>query len=151
MGKAGHPVLRERYEGGGVVMTDEERQSLVTLRLQNARITLAEIPVHIEHGFYNTAVSRMYYACYYAVVAILLQRGVSVKTHSGVRNAFSKEFVLTGLVDRELSRFYSNLYANRQSGDYDDFIMMDEDIANELYPQAIHFIDTLALLIQEAR
>lgn len=130
-------------------MTDEERHSLIILRLQNTKATLAEIPVHIENGFYNTAVSRMYYACYYVVAALLLKHGISVKTHSGIRHAFGKEFVLTGLVDKELSRFYSNLYANRQTGDYDDFIMMDEDIVNELYPQAIIFIDTLERLIKD--
>ena len=71
----------------------------------------------------------MYYACYYAVAALLLKHGICVKTHSGIRQAFSKEFVLTGQIDKEQSKFYSNLYANRQSGDYDDFIMMNEDKA----------------------
>ena len=130
-------------------MTDEERQNLISLRLQNARDTLAEISVHIGHGFWNTAVSRMYYACYYVVAALLLKHGISVKTHSGMRQAFSKEFVLTGQVDKELSRFYSRLYDSRQTGDYDDFIMMDEAKVNKLYPQAILFIDTLERLIKD--
>ena len=77
-------------------MTDEERRALVSLRLQNAKDTLIELPVLIEHGFWNTTVSRMYYACYYAVAALLLKHGICVKTHSGIRQAFSKEFVLTG-------------------------------------------------------
>lgn len=66
-------------------MTEQERKILISLRLQNAKDTLAEIPVHLEHGFWNTAVSRMYYACYYAVEALLLKHGISVKTHSGIR------------------------------------------------------------------
>ena len=53
-------------------MTDEERKSLVSIRLQNAKETLDEVPVHIENGFWNTATNRMYYACYYAVAALLL-------------------------------------------------------------------------------
>ena len=32
-------------------MTDEERKSLVSIRLQNAKETLDEVPVHIENGF----------------------------------------------------------------------------------------------------
>lgn len=130
-------------------MTDEERHILVTLRLQNAKATLSEIPVHLEHGFWNTAVSRMYYACYYAVAALLLKHGISVKTHSGIRNAFCKEFVLPGIVDKEQSRFYTNLFDYRQTGDYDDYIMMDERKVTELYPKAILFIDTLERLITE--
>ena len=91
----------------------------------------------------------MYYACYYAVAALLLKHGIFVKTHSGIRQAFSKEFVLTGQIDKEQSKFYSNLYANRQSGDYDDFIMMNEDKVRELYPKAVVFIDIIERLINE--
>ena len=40
-------------------MTDEERRALVSLRLQNAKDTLIELPVLIEHGFWNTTVSRI--------------------------------------------------------------------------------------------
>ena len=130
-------------------MPDEERRALVSLRLQNAKDTLIELPVLIEHGFWNTTVSRMYYACYYAVAALLLKHGICVKTHSGIRQAFSKEFVLTGQIDKEQSKFYSNLYANRQSGDYDDFIMMNEDKVRELYPKAVVFIDIIERLINE--
>lgn len=128
-------------------MTDDERKSLVSVRLQNAKDTLDEVPVHIENGFWNTATNRMYYACYYAVAALLLKNGVSVKTHSGVRQALGKEFVVTGLVSKEQARFFSNLFDNRQTGDYDDFIMMSEEKVRELYPQAVDFVKSLECLI----
>lgn len=99
-------------------MTDDERTALIALRLQNAKDTLQEITVHIEHGFWNTATNRMYYACYYVVAALLLKKGISVKTHSGVRQAFGKEFVVSGQVSKEQARFFSILYDNRQTGDY---------------------------------
>ena len=54
---------------------------------------------------------------------------------------------MTGQIDKEQSKFYSNLYANRQSGDYDDFIMMNEDKVRELYPKAVVFIDIIERLI----
>lgn len=129
-------------------MTDEERKSLVSVRLQNAKDTLDEVPVHIENGFWNTATNRMYYACYYAVAALLLKNDISVKTHSGVRQALGKEFVVTGLVSKEQARFFSNLFDNRQTGDYDDFIMMSEEKVRELYPQAVDFVKLLEGLIE---
>ena len=127
-------------------MTDEERKSLVSIRLQNAKETLDEVPVHIENGFWNTATNRMYYACYYAVAALLLKNGISVKTHSGVRQALGKEFVVTGLVSKEQARFFSILFDNRQTGDYDDF--MTEEKVKELYPQAVGFIQAIESLIE---
>lgn len=128
-------------------MTDDERNTLITLRLQNAKETIKEISIHIEHGFWNTATNRMYYACYYAVTALLLKNGISIKTHSGVRQAFSKEFVLSGQVPKEQARFFSILFDNRQTGDYDDYIMITQDKVEELYPQAITFINSLEKLI----
>ena len=56
---------------------------------------------------------------------------------------------MTGQIDKEQSKFYSNLYTNRQSGDYDDFIMMNEDKVRELYPKAVVFIDIIERLINE--
>lgn len=129
-------------------MTDDERRALVSIRLQNARETLEEVPVHIENGFWNTATNRMYYACYYAVAALLLQNGISVKTHSGVRQALGREFVVTGQVSKEQARFFSILYDYRQTGDYDDFIMMTEVKVRELYPQAAAFIRSLEGLVE---
>ena len=40
---------------------------------ERADETLAEIPFLKQQGYYNTAVNRLYYACYYAAVAILIQ------------------------------------------------------------------------------
>ena len=128
-------------------MTEGERIDLVALRVQNAKATLAEVPVHINNGFWNTATNRMYYACYYMVAALLLQAGVQLKTHAGVRQAFGKEFVLKGLVSREKARFFSILYDYRQTGDYDDFIRMDGEKVKALYPQAVDFIADLEKLI----
>lgn len=72
---------------------------------------------------------------------------LSVKTHSGVRQALGKEFVMTGLVSKEQARFFSILFDNRQTGDYDDFIMMTEEKVRDLYPQAVDFVKSLEGLI----
>lgn len=44
------------------MMPDEERVAVVAYRMENARNTLREVTFHIEQGFYNTAMNRMYYA-----------------------------------------------------------------------------------------
>ncbi|MDE5743634.1 MAG: HEPN domain-containing protein, partial [Bacteroidales bacterium] len=52
-------------------MTDAERIDVVKYRIENAEKTLAEVAAHIQNGYYNTAVNRMYYACFYAASALL--------------------------------------------------------------------------------
>lgn len=46
------------------MMADEDRTAVVAYRMENARRTLDEVTFHIKQGFYNTAMNRMYYACF---------------------------------------------------------------------------------------
>ena len=39
-------------------------------RLQRAKETILEVEVHIQNKFWNTAINRLYYACFYAVEAL---------------------------------------------------------------------------------
>ena len=71
----------------------EDRISIVQYRMQNAHDTLNEVAVHKEHGFYNTAVNRIYYACYYAASALLIANGIEVKSHDGVRQKIGQQAI----------------------------------------------------------
>lgn len=63
----------------------QERIDVVRYRTENAHKTLDEVQSHIEMGYYNTAVNRMYYACYYAVSALLVANKFVTKSHEGVK------------------------------------------------------------------
>lgn len=66
-------------------LTEEERHALVVYRLERAHETMKEIPSHIESGYYATAINRLYYACYYAAVALLVSEGLQTATYNGVK------------------------------------------------------------------
>ena len=51
-------------------LTDENYEALSQYRIGRAHETLAEIPYLCERGYFNTATNRLYYACYYAAVAL---------------------------------------------------------------------------------
>jgi hypothetical protein len=61
-------------------MNYEERKELVKYRLKRAKDTLKEVEVLIENEFLNTAVNRIYYACYYSLIALLLQEAFVLLT-----------------------------------------------------------------------
>lgn len=82
-------------------LTDEQRVDIVKYRLENAFNTLSEVESHRKNGFYNTAVNRMYYACYYAARAILTAYHIEAKSHEGVRQQLGLNFVLTGKISEE--------------------------------------------------
>ena len=80
-------------------MNQHERDELVNYRIAKAKTTLEEVKLHIENELWNTAINRLYYACYYAVIALLLDKGIQPKSHTGVRQMFGLHFIKTGIID----------------------------------------------------
>lgn len=132
-----------------MTLTDEQRVDIVKYRIENAESTLKEVLSHKENGFYNTAVNRMYYACYYAASALLISAKIIVKSHEGVRQQLGMHFVQSGLIPPELGRFYSRLFSKRSTGDYDDFVNHTLQTVEELYPQAVLFVDVIKAYIDK--
>ena len=58
-------------------------------------------------------------------------------------------FVKTKILDNEYARFYAQMFNNRISGDYDDFITFDLDMLEELIPQAEKYIEVIETIINE--
>lgn len=130
-------------------LTEEQRIDVVRYRMENAKKTLLEVESHRNNGFYNTAVNRMYYACYYAACAILIANGITTKSHDGVRQKLGQHIVLTGKLSPDLGRFYSRLFSKRSTGDYEDFINHTLETVDELLPEAKSFVQTIGLLVDE--
>ena len=136
-------------------LTLVQRISIVRYRIENAENTLAEVETHRANGFYNTAVNRLYYSCYYAATAILIANGIEVKSHDGVRMNLGKYIVQEGMLTPELGRYFSRLFSKRSTGDYDDFFNHTVETVDELMPDAKLFIQTIKdwidnwLIIQE--
>ena len=130
-------------------LTEEERRQLVTYRLQRAKETLAEADNLIDSNFYNAAINRLYYACYYAVIALLIKHNISAQTHQGVKQMFSLHFVANSKIDKQQAIFYGRLFNDRISGDYDDFVQYNHEIITAVRPQAEAFITTIEMEIKK--
>ncbi len=126
------------------LMDEESKKALITYRIERAYATLREAEVMRRESFCNAAVNRMYYACYYAAVALLLKHDLTTQTHNGVKTLLGLHFVSTGKLPIKIGKTFSTLFEKRHSGDYDDFAYCDEELVDELLPQARLFVDTLA-------
>ena len=126
----------------------ENRKALVAYRYQRAQETLSEVSFLNQQGYYNTAVNRLYYACYYAVTALLIKHGISPATHAGVKQMLGMRFVATGRLPREIGRIFSLLFERRHSSDYDDFAYSSAEEINELMPNAEIFISAIGELLE---
>ena len=125
----------------------ESKDALIKYRLDRANETLAEAQLLCDGGYYNAAVNRLYYACYYAAVSLLLKYGINAQTHAGVRTMLGLHFVNTGKLAPQMARTFSILFNQRHSGDYDDFVYCDREMVDELTPKAKEFIDAVKELI----
>jgi len=124
-------------------------EDLINYRINRAFETLQEAEAMIESKFWNAAVNRIYYACYYAVSSLLLKNGINASTHKGVRRMFSLHYVQKGLISNELGKFFSDIYDRRQTGDYDDFVLFDKKTAVSLLSLAKEFISAVEKLIKQ--
>jgi uncharacterized protein (UPF0332 family) len=128
-------------------LSDRERTLLMQYRIKRAKETLAEADNLIKENFYNAAVNRLYYACYYAVLALLVKNNITAQTHKGVKQMFSLHFIANQKFDKKYSLFYSRLFNDRMSGDYEDFVMYDKEMIDDLRPEAEEFINEIEKLL----
>lgn len=114
-----------------------------------ARDALAAADLLIEHHSYMAAVNRLYFACFYAVSALLLTYGHSAKTHAGLRSLFSQHIIHSGMLPNEYSVLYNNLLEAREDADYDEFIEPNPVTTCNWLPEVKLFIDAIEELIEK--
>jgi uncharacterized protein (UPF0332 family) len=129
-------------------MTDNSTEDYVKFRINRAHETIAEIQVLVENKYWNTAINRMYYACFYAVGALLVKNGITTSSHSGSRQKFGQFFVQPGLVSKDLAKHYAELFEKRHKGDYNDFFDFDENTVLRLIEPTKEFIDRIDELLK---
>ena len=128
-------------------LDEQSRFSLIKYRINRAEETILESKLLAKEGFYNAAINRLYYACFYACLALFVANDITTETHSGVKTMLGLHFVSKGLITKENGKTFSRLFEIRHSGDYDDFAYCDKEMTDEYTPKAIAFIDAIKHLI----
>ena len=128
-------------------MAINEIDEFIAYRLEKAEEVYSAAILLYNAGQWNSAVNRLYYACFYAASALLLKRGVGAKSHGGVIAKFSDCVVRSGEMSADDYRVYSKLLNWRTKGDYSDmFDFTKEDIDDVLQPTRDFLDKTKALL-----
>jgi uncharacterized protein len=112
----------------------------IKYRLKRASDTLADAKLLADNGSWISSINRLYYACFYAVSALLFSQSIEAKTHKGVRIKFMGEFIKTGKFDKDFGKLYSDLFDWRQEGDYSDFVQFDKELTLPLIQKSEIFI-----------
>lgn len=122
-------------------------KELVKYRLERVEEAFEEAKLLSEKQRWNTCVNRLYYCCFYAIIALLAKEGMFSSKHTGVRSLFNLHYVKTGKVSRELAQIYNDLFEKRQEGDYIDFVRFDEKQVKPLISETQKFLTEIKSII----
>ena len=131
-------------------MSSEEGalKEVVSYWIEKANDSLNASQDDLKAGRFSFSVNRIYYACFYAVSAVLLQKGLRFKKHSGVRAAFHKHIVKTAMMSREHGQFYDEIFEARQRGDYIELVRFEKEQVKKWLKQASEFVKVVRSLIK---
>lgn len=111
----------------------------ITYRIERAKETFHDAVYLFEKGSWNSSMNRLYYAAFYAAIALLLTCGLEVKSHNGVKRKIG-ELVVKGKLERKHSKTFGLLADLRHKGDYDDLFDFNEDMIKVLIQPTEEFI-----------
>jgi len=127
---------------------DEARKSVVDYWLEKADESMAAAGSEIGAGRAQFAMNRAYYACFYAVSAVLLYDGRTFKRHAGVRTAFHTFLVNTGRLTARHGELYDQLFQERHRLDYMEFASIHPQRAREMIAQAGQLVGELSRMVR---
>ena len=118
-------------------MSSPGKEDYINYRLEKAYETFEVAKLLAANEKWNSAINRLYYAAYYAVTALLVQKGINTKTHAGVKTQFLLHYIKHRKIELTYGKVYADLFDWRQKGDYGDFFdFTAEDVHSLLEPTA---------------
>ena len=132
-------------------MMEKTKEERVEFWMMRSRSTLNEIETLLDEEFLHTSASRIYYASFYAVRALLISNETETKTHAGTRSLFSKHFIKPEIIARDFYKFYSEIFDYRHEVDYDEVMDLDLEKIKSLFAEASLLHSEIAKLLAEKK
>ena len=123
------------------------KQENIQYRLSRSKETYQDAIFLFEKGSLNSSINRLYYAAFYAAIALLLANDIEVKSHNGVKQKLGEDFVAKGRLSKVHAKTFNMLSDFRHKGDYDDLFDFEAEMVERLIDPVKEFIDAIELLI----
>jgi uncharacterized protein len=130
-------------------MSINKKDEYIKYRFKRAQESIDDAIILIDNKKWNTAINRLYYSCFYAVIALLLKNDIETRSHNGARTKFSDVFIKTGLIDIKFGKLFSQLSDYRQKGDYGDLFDFDDKIVLPLVDKVKEFVSEIQKRIEK--
>lgn len=128
--------------------TQEQRKLKIAALLKRCQEEIAAAQDDCSKNYLHSAISRAYYAMFYATSALLLIKDIEVSKHSGVIAAFGREFVKTGEIESKYHAMLEHAFDERQTSDYDYLMDIVADHAQGLVQEAQEFCQRIKEVLE---
>ena len=119
-------------------------------RLTQSRESLDEAEYLLAGGKSLRGVAnRLYYAMFYAVLALLVDEPFSSSKHSGVLSYFNRRFIKSGVFPNDMGLAINRAFGMRQRGDYKEHVELDSEEVNQLIGKTRMFIQNVESHIRD--
>lgn len=120
-------------------MNNSEQRAQKELARANKALLAAK--TLLENQLYQDCVSRSYYAVLHAAKAALSKVGVEPESHHAVRRMFGLHLVKSGKIEKEFAAILTAEQEDREIGDYDIDIEIEQDRAAKSVLDAEKFVE----------
>lgn len=112
--------------------------------IQKAKENIEAAVMLIGQGYYDIAISRLYYSMFYCAEAVLLGDNLTFSKHSSVIAAFGQHFAKTERLPQELHRMLIEAQDMRNLSDYDLMAVLNREAAEVLLVKARTFLQAVS-------
>lgn len=116
--------------------------------LTRAKKALLAAKTLLEKDLFEDCVSRAYYAVLHAAKVALALSEVEADTHNRVRSMFGLHLVKTGKIEREFAKILTAEQEDREIGDYEIDIEIEEERAKQRVDEAEKFVQRIEQYLQ---
>jgi len=129
---------------------NDDLKSLVEYRMDEASESIDEAVLLLKSGKARGALSRAYYAMFYATLALLAIKKLGASKHSGVIRLFHEHYVQDGTFDKEIARSLSIAFDLRNKSDYRELVSPSMEEAQDTLEVATRFLAEAERIIKTA-
>lgn len=125
----------------------DPRVAAEVARLMDRAARALHLAENYRDEFRPDAVSRAYYAMFYAASAALFSEGVRRHKHSGVIAAFGERFSRSGAIGREHHRALVIAFKDREIADYQVMVEIEAERVERRITEARAFVGAVRGLL----
>ena len=125
----------------------EEKLKMIRAWIEQADQKIVVAQKLLDLDYYDDATSRAYYGMFYAAKAALLSVDVDTKSHAGVLNQFSQQFIKTGQIDKSFGRMLALVMQARETSDYSPEITVSQANAEAILDDAQAFVTQVKVFL----